>query len=162
MQCLIIKGKLKNIRGKILVHGIQIIPTHSSIVCNSEIIFTLFDVIQFTCYPIVCKFHHYNYLILETQAFVHVCVYTCMCVCDSFSELQRDSAIHICVSILPQTPLLSRLPYNIEQSSMCYIVGPCWLSILNRAVCTCLSQTPQLSLPHILPLCNHKFVLLSL
>ena len=91
-----------------------------------------------------------------------MCVYTCMCVCDSFSELQRDSAIHICVSILPQTPLLSRLPYNIEQSSMCYIVGPCWLSILNRAVCTCLSQTPQLSLPHVLPLCNHKFVLLSL
>ena len=41
--------------------------------------------------------------------------------------------MHICVSILPQTPLQSRLPRNIEQSSMCYIVGPYWLSILNTA-----------------------------
>ena len=38
------------------------------------------------------------------------------------------------VSILPQTPLTSRLPHNIEQSSLCYRVGPCWLSILNIAV----------------------------
>ena len=37
----------------------------------------------------------------------------------------RDSAIHIHVSILPQTPLQSRLPHNIEQSSMCYTVRPC-------------------------------------
>ena len=48
---------------------------------------------------------------------------------------QRDSAIHTYVSILPQTPLPSRMPYNIEQSSLCYTVGPCWLSILNIAVC---------------------------
>ena len=54
----------------------------------------------------------------------------------------RDSAIHIHVSILPQTPLPSRLPYNTEQSSLCYIVGPCWVSILNIAVCTCPFQTP--------------------
>ena len=32
-------------------------------------------------------------------------------------EEQRDSALHIHVSILPQTPLLSKLPNNIEQSS---------------------------------------------
>ena len=32
---------------------------------------------------------------------------------------------------LPQTPLPSRLLHNIEQSSLCYTVGPCWLSILN-------------------------------
>ena len=31
---------------------------------------------------------------------------------------QRDSAIHSHVSILPQTPLPSRLPHNIEQSSL--------------------------------------------
>ena len=37
--------------------------------------------------------------------------------------------IHIHVSILPQTPLPSRL-HNIEQSSMCYTVGTCWLYIL--------------------------------
>ena len=45
-------------------------------------------------------------------------------------EQWRDSAIPIHVSILPQTPLPSRLPHNTEQSSMCYTVGPCWLSIL--------------------------------
>ena len=45
-----------------------------------------------------------------------------------------NSAIHIHVSILPQTSLPSRLPHNIEQSSLCCIVGPCWLSILNIAV----------------------------
>ena len=34
------------------------------------------------------------------------------------------------VSILPQTPLPSRLPHNPGQSSLCYPVGPCGLSIL--------------------------------
>ena len=55
---------------------------------------------------------------------------------------QGDSAIHIHVCTFPQTPLLSRLSHNIEQSSMCYTVDPCWLSILNITVCTCRSQTP--------------------
>ena len=59
----------------------------------------------------------------------------------------RDSAIHIHVSILPQSPFSSRLPHNIEQSSMCYTVGPCWLSILNIEMYTCLSQTPCLFPP---------------
>ena len=40
------------------------------------------------------------------------------------------SHTYIPVSIL-QTRLPSRLPYSIEQSSMCYTVGPCWLSVLN-------------------------------
>ena len=57
-------------------------------------------------------------------------------------EWWRDSAIHIHVSILSQTSLLSRLPHNTEQSSMCHAIGPCWLSILNIAVCTWSSQTP--------------------
>ena len=69
-------------------------------------------------------------------------------------EQQRDSAVHIQVSILPQTPLPSRLPHNIEQSSMCYTVGPYWLSILNIAVCTCPSKTPYLFPPG-----NNKFIL---
>ena len=38
----------------------------------------------------------------------------------------RDSAIHVHASILSQTSLLSRLPHNIEQSSMCYTTGPCY------------------------------------
>ena len=36
----------------------------------------------------------------------------------------------------PQTSLPSRLLHNIDQSSLCYTVGPCWLSVLNVAVCT--------------------------
>ena len=38
-------------------------------------------------------------------------------------EQQRDSAIHIHVFVLPQTPLPSRLPHNTEQSSLCCTVG---------------------------------------
>ena len=57
-------------------------------------------------------------------------------------EQQRDSAIHIHISILPKTHLPSRLPHNVEQSSLCYTIGPCWLPILNTAECTCPSQTP--------------------
>ena len=52
-------------------------------------------------------------------------------------ELWRDSANHTHATILPQTPLLPRLPHNIEQSPLCYTVGPCWLSILNTVVCAC-------------------------
>ena len=37
---------------------------------------------------------------------------------------QSDSAIHIHVSVLPQTPLPSRLPHNIKQSSLCSTVSP--------------------------------------
>ena len=44
---------------------------------------------------------------------------------------QRNPAIHIHVSVLPQTSLPSRLPYNIEQSSLWYTVGPRWLPFLN-------------------------------
>ena len=53
---------------------------------------------------------------------------------------QRNSAVCIYVSILPQTPLPSRLLHNTEQSSLCYTVGPCQLSVLYIAVCTCPSQ----------------------
>ena len=53
-------------------------------------------------------------------------------------EQRRDSAIHIHVSILPQTPIPSRLPHNIQQSCLCCTVDPCWLSILNIAGCICL------------------------
>ena len=35
------------------------------------------------------------------------------------NEQQRDSVIHTQLSILSQTTLPSRLPYNIEQSSLC-------------------------------------------
>ena len=64
---------------------------------------------------------------------------------------QRDSAVHIHGCILSQTLLPSRLPHNIEPSSLCCTVGPCWLYILNIAVCTCPSHTLWLSLPPTLP-----------
>ena len=62
---------------------------------------------------------------------------------------QGDSVIHIHVFILFQILFLFRLLQNIEQSSLCYTVGPRWLSILNIAVCREQSQTPSLSLPTI-------------
>ena len=55
--------------------------------------------------------------------------------CDS--RQQRDSAMHIHISILSQAPLPSRLPQNTAQSSLCYAIGPCWLSILNITLYTC-------------------------
>ena len=48
---------------------------------------------------------------------------------------QSDSVIHINVSILFRILFPFRLLQNTEQHSLCYTVGPCWLSILNRAVC---------------------------
>ena len=48
-----------------------------------------------------------------------------------------DSVHHIHVSILFQMLFPFRLLQNIEQCSLCYAVGHCWLSILNIAVCTC-------------------------
>ena len=50
-------------------------------------------------------------------------------------EQWRDSAMHIYVSILPQTLLPYRLLHNSEQSSLCCTIGPCWLPILNIAEC---------------------------
>ena len=73
-------------------------------------------------------------------------------------EQWRDSAVHIHVSILPQTPLPSSLSHNTEQGSLCYTVSPCWLPILTIAVCTWPSQAPWLSLPPG----NHKLFLFSL
>ena len=43
-----------------------------------------------------------------------------------------------------------RLLQNIEQCSLCYTVGPGWLSILNIAVYTCQPQTPNGSFPPLL------------
>ena len=55
--------------------------------------------------------------------------------------------MHTRVSILFQILFPFKLLHNIEQSSLCYTVSPCWLSILNIVVCTCQSQTANLSLP---------------
>ena len=58
--------------------------------------------------------------------------------CDSFrSTVEVLSHTYTCIHS-PPTPFPSRLLHNIEQSSLCYTVDPCWLSILNiPADCRC-------------------------
>ena len=58
---------------------------------------------------------------------------------------QSDSVINIHVSILSWIISPFGLLHNIEQSTLCYTVGPYLLCILNIVVCTCQSQTPNLS-----------------
>ena len=72
---------------------------------------------------------------------------------------QHDSAIHIYASICFQIIFPFKLLQCIEQSSLCYTVSACRLSIFNIAVCICWSQTPQLSLPSSFPSGNYKFLL---
>ena len=50
-----------------------------------------------------------------------------------------DSVVHMCINIyiLFQILFPYRLLQNIEYSSLCYIVGSCWLSILYIVVCIC-------------------------
>ena len=57
--------------------------------------------------------------------------------CTVSSEHRRDSATHVHVSVLPETPLPSRLPHNMEQSSKGSTVDPHWLSILNIPMSDC-------------------------
>ena len=63
------------------------------------------------------------------------------------SGQQRDSVIPGHVSICLQTPLPSRLPRNTEQSYLCYMVGPCWLSILNVQHVHVHSELPNYPFP---------------
>ena len=55
---------------------------------------------------------------------------------------QNDSVIYAHASIPLQILFLSRSFHNTKQSSLSYTGGPHGLTILNRAVCTCQSQTP--------------------
>ena len=57
--------------------------------------------------------------------------------CDHFrhtAEWFSYTSIH--VSILFQILFAFKLLQSTEQNSLCYTVGPCWLSVLNTAVCT--------------------------
>ena len=72
---------------------------------------------------------------------------------------QSDSVIHTHVSVLFQVLFPFRLLQNFEQRSLCCVVDPRWLSILNIAICTFPSQTPKLSLPLPPPSpSNHKWM----
>ena len=58
-----------------------------------------------------------------------------------------------------QILFLFMLLQNTEQSSLCYSIGPCWLFILNKAVCVYQSHIPQLSHPPTSLRGNQKFIL---
>ena len=74
-------------------------------------------------------------------------------------EQQKDSATHIHVSILPPTLLPSRLPHNIQQSSLCSTVGPCLLSILNIVYIHVDPKLLNYSFPPFFHLGDHKPIL---
>ena len=69
----------------------------------------------------------------------------------SFPKLLAQLYIYMHVSVLSQTPLPSRLPHTIKQSSLCYTVRHCQQSFLNIAMHTFLSQTPYVSISPTLP-----------
>ena len=56
---------------------------------------------------------------------------------------QRDSGIHAYRPIFFKILFLYRLLQNTEYSSLCYTVGPCWLSVLYT---TCISINPKLQI----------------
>ena len=60
------------------------------------------------------------------------------------------------ISILFQLLFPYRLLQNIKYSSLCYTVGPCWLSVLHIAVWLYQSQLPVHSSSPPSPLDNHK------
>ena len=64
---------------------------------------------------------------------------------------QSDSVIPIHVSILFQILLPFRLLQDIEQSSLCYTVGPCWLPILYTAGVHVNPQLPNYPFPPPFP-----------
>ena len=64
------------------------------------------------------------------------------------SVQQSNSVIQLPVSIFLQIVFPFKLSQNIEQHFLCYTIGPCWLSILDIAVCTSQSSTPNLYFEH--------------
>ena len=55
--------------------------------------------------------------------------------------------IYIYTYILVQTLFPVRLLQNIEEKSLCYTPGPCWLSILNMKMKVLVAQSGSLQ-PH--------------
>ena len=69
-----------------------------------------------------------------------------------------SKVIYIYLSILFQILFPFRLLQSVEQSSLCYTLGPWLSSILSVVVYTRPSQTPSLSPPPPFPPGNHSFV----
>ena len=55
---------------------------------------------------------------------------------------QSGPVTHTCVSVLFQILFPFRSSQNVEPPSLRWTAGPCWLSVLNTAVCTCPPQIP--------------------
>ena len=70
----------------------------------------------------------FNWMIVDLQCHVHF-----RCTEQWFSYTYIHTYIHVPFQILFPYSLLQ----NIEYSSLCYTVGPCWLSILYIVVCIC-------------------------
>ena len=61
---------------------------------------------------------------------------------------QSKSVIPMQVYILIQIVFPLGLLQNIELSSLCYTIGPCWLAILNVCVCSVASVMSQWAVAH--------------
>ena len=74
-----------------------------------------------------------------------------------------EKLIHLYIYVYSLFEILfsCRLSQNIRQSSMCYAVGLCYLSILCVAGHMCSLRTPDLSLPSAFPLQWQCLILLS-
>ena len=65
---------------------------------------------------------------------------------------QRESVIHRHISTLIQILFQYRPKQSIEYSPLCYTAGHYLLSVLQIVMCTCQSQSSNLSLPLTYPL----------
>ena len=101
-------------------------------------------------YTYVCVIYTYTYMCIHVHIHVHIHIHVRVC-----------TYTYTCIHPPPNSPLIQATMKCWAEFPV-YTVGPCWLSILNTAECTCWSQTPWLSLLPILPPGNHKFIFLSL
>ena len=103
------------------------------------------DLILQETYPSIFQIIEFYFFTLIFKIFALYCSIVDYQCCVSVMYIAKWFIIH--VSILFQILFLFSLLQNIEFSSLCYTVGPCGLSILNIAVWTCQSQTPNLPFP---------------
>ena len=73
--------------------------------------------------------------------------------CDSFRWIAKGLSHKYACTHSPQTPLPSKLPHYIKQSSICYTVGPCWYSSVYIH-----PKHPNYPFLLAFPLGNHKFI----
>ena len=100
-------------------------------------------------------FKNLNLFIIEAQLIYNVVL---ILVYSKVIQLYtHNTHIYMYICILFHYGLLQ----DIEYSSLCYTVGPCCLLILCIIVCTCQSQTPNLSLSSLFPLVTISLLSIS-